>query len=45
MDTNIVEIYYIIDELCKSFDKVTEGYRISAKTSKKTPKGHSPTAR
>jgi hypothetical protein len=32
MDTNIVEIYYIIDEFCKNFDKITVGYRLTTRT-------------
>jgi hypothetical protein len=35
MDTNTVEIYYIIDEFCKNFDQLTERYRLPANTSKK----------
>lgn len=35
MNINIVEIYYIIDEFCKDFDKLTEGYRLPVNTSKK----------
>jgi len=38
MTTNIVEIYYIIDEFCKNFDKATAGCRIPEKTAKKTRK-------
>jgi hypothetical protein len=34
MGTNIVEIYYIIDEFCKNFDKLTEGYCLSAEPKK-----------
>ena len=38
MDTNLVEIYYIIDEFCKEFEKVTEGHLLAGETSKKTRK-------
>jgi len=38
MDTNLVEIFYIIDEFCKEFEKVTEGHLLAGETSKKTRK-------
>jgi hypothetical protein len=38
MNTNIVEIYYIIDEFCKNFDKVKEGHVVGSNTDKKARK-------
>ena len=26
MDTNLVEIFYLVDEFCKEFDKVKKGH-------------------
>jgi len=38
MNTNLVEIFYIVDEFCKEFNKVMEGHRLVNKSSKKTRK-------
>ena len=38
MDTTSVEIYYIIDEFCKEFEKAMEGRLLASETSKKTRK-------
>jgi hypothetical protein len=38
MDTNLVEIFYIVDEFCKEFEKVMEGYQLPKDPSKKTRK-------
>ena len=35
MDTNLVEIFYIIDEFCKEFEKAMEGHLIAMDISKK----------
>ena len=26
MDTNLVDIFYLVDEFCREFDKVNEGH-------------------
>ena len=38
MDTNLVEIFYIVDELCKEIEKTMEGHLVARDTSKKTRK-------
>jgi hypothetical protein len=38
MNTNLVEIFYIVDEFCKEFEKVMEGHRLPKDPSKKTRK-------
>jgi len=38
MDTNLVEIFCIIDEFCKEIEKTMEGHRLRKDTSKKTRK-------
>ena len=38
MDTNSVEIFYIIDEFCKEIEKTMEGHNLPKDTSKKTRK-------
>jgi len=38
MDTNLVEIFYIIDEYCKEIEKTMEGHLLTKETSKKTRK-------
>jgi len=38
MNTNIVEIYYIIDEFCKEIERTMEGHQLVKKTSNKTRK-------
>ena len=35
MDHKITEIFYLIDEFCKEFDKVKEGHVLSEEVSKK----------
>jgi len=35
MDTNLVEIFYIIDEFCKEIEKTMEGHVVTKDTSKK----------
>ena len=35
MDTNLVEIFYIIDEFCKEIEKTMEGHILRKDTSKK----------
>ena len=36
MDTNLVEIFYIVDEFCKEIERTMEGHRLVKDTSKKT---------
>jgi len=36
MDTNLVEIFYIIDEFCKEIERTMEGHCLTKDTSKKT---------
>jgi hypothetical protein len=38
MDTNSVEIYYIVDEFCKEIEKTMEGHRLPKESTKKTRK-------
>ena len=38
MDTNIVEIFYIVDEFCKEMNKVMEGHQVKASSGKKSRK-------
>jgi hypothetical protein len=38
MNANLVEIFYIVDEFCKEFQKVMEGHQLSKDPSKKTRK-------
>jgi hypothetical protein len=38
MDTNLVEIFYLVDEFCKEFEKVMEGRLLISKPTKKTRK-------
>jgi len=36
MDTNIVEIFYLVDEFCKEFEKCKSGHVLRAETVKKS---------
>jgi len=38
MDTNLVEIFYFVDEFCKEIEKTMEGHLLAKDTSKKTRK-------
>ena len=38
MDTNLIEIFYIIDEFCKEIEKTMQGHILRKDTSKKTRK-------
>ena len=38
MDANIVDIFYLVDEFCKTFDKATEGHILPKEVSKKSRK-------
>ena len=38
MNTNLVEIFYIIDEFCKEIEKTIQGHRLVKETSKKVRK-------
>jgi len=38
MDANIVDIFYLVDEFCKEFDKATEGHILQKDCSKKSRK-------
>ena len=38
MKANLVEIFYLVDEFCKEFDKVMEGHILAKDTSKKSRK-------
>ena len=36
MDTNLVDIFYLVDEFCKEFDRVKEGHILTKESSKKS---------
>jgi len=38
MGTNLVDIFYLVDEFCKEFDKATEGHILPKDVSKKSRK-------
>ena len=38
MDANIVDIFYLVDEFCKEFDKAKEGHILQEDCSKKSRK-------
>ena len=38
MSTNLVEIFYLVDEFCKEIEKTMEGHLMATKTAKKTRK-------